>query len=439
MEEQSNSKYPQIYEKYKEFSLSALKLLKLSGKKGATPSIKSKSKVIFGDKGNISVEYEYEPSFSILLSSHDEEIKKLPEFLNCESELKKHPNYKNAYGLTLPIFLAELVNKTKSLDFDQAIFDRVYMDFENFLNTLVTRYKTHALLNSFSMEEDYIELESGIIIKKMQEKELAETIDSISSHTPLWQVLSCRYRLEIDYKVKEGLENRSTNPRVEAINTIKKIVAALRLFKNGDVYNELYYDMPVSWCLFAKGITSSSSPLSPMRAKIEPELRLEKGEGEELKKFWILYKEFATKQSQFMFLETAMSRFDFAYDNLRIEDRLIDYMIAFEALFLKGDEEQELSYRLGLRAAVLLENPGEPRKEIFQNMRIAYSLRSLVVHGKNYDKIKIKLEEKYKTIDIFILLIEKYLRASIKKFMDLIKTYPNQKEIIKELDSKILS
>ena len=69
-------------------------------------------------------------------------------------------------------------------------------------------------------------------------------------------------------------------------------------------------------------------------------------------------------------------------------------MVAFEAIFLKGDEQQELSYKLSLRAAYLLAENARERKDIFDFMHLAYKARSKIVHGERATgegKIKILL------------------------------------------------
>jgi len=438
MTEQDNLKLPILYEKYKAFAEAGMRFLKERAKKGVKMYVRNKSKVTFGEGNQITVNYESDPSYSIFISENEQDIKKLPEYIKCEDEVKEHPNYRNAFGMLPFTFLEEIVDKTKSLDFSEPVFNEVYSDFENFLLTMETSYKLHASLADFSMDAEIIELEPGLIIKKMTAEELSETIDCMSPFSFRFDTLHYRYRIEVNYKIKEELEASGKNPHEIAISTLKNVITALRMFKCGDVYDAPYYYMPVSWAFFIRGIASSSIANAPARTHIKPELKLEKSEIEDFKKFWLFYKEFLPKRDNFLFLNTAISRLDFAYDNSRVEDRLIDYMIAFEALFLKGNEDQELNYRLALRTAVLLGESKESKEEVFKNMKTAYKLRSLVVHGKNFDKLKKELEEKHKNVNEFILKIEEYLRKAIKQFLELIKTYSDQDAIIDYLDSIIL-
>jgi hypothetical protein len=79
--------------------------------------------------------------------------------------------------------------------------------------------------------------------------------------------------------------------------------------------------------------------------------------------------------------DLALTRFDYAYERARPEDRLIDLWVALEALFLGREEQQELAYRAALRVAHFVEAPGAARERAFREVKRSYSDRSKVVHG----------------------------------------------------------
>ena len=60
---------------------------------------------------------------------------------------------------------------------------------------------------------------------------------------------------------------------------------------------------------------------------------------------------------------------------------LIDYWVAFEALFLPGISD-ELSFRASLRIAYYVATTPDEREEVFRKMRLSYRTRSDVVHGE---------------------------------------------------------
>lgn len=76
----------------------------------------------------------------------------------------------------------------------------------------------------------------------------------------------------------------------------------------------------------------------------------------------------------------ALGRFNSALERTDTQDRLVDLMIAAEALLLSGKND-ELSLRLAVRAASFAEGDGAARRSVYETMRTAYGLRSKVVHG----------------------------------------------------------
>lgn len=86
----------------------------------------------------------------------------------------------------------------------------------------------------------------------------------------------------------------------------------------------------------------------------------------------------------------AISRFGGFYDRVDDSDKLIDLMIAFEALYLKG-VKGELAFRLAARAATHLGNNAKERTSIFDLLKKVYDLRSEIVHGEITDLSKHRL------------------------------------------------
>ncbi len=72
-------------------------------------------------------------------------------------------------------------------------------------------------------------------------------------------------------------------------------------------------------------------------------------------------------------------------------DKIVDYTIACETLFLtinKSQQKNELSYRFRLNGSSLISNINNKEKNvIFRALNELYSIRSKVVHGEEYSKI----------------------------------------------------
>jgi len=122
--------------------------------------------------------------------------------------------------------------------------------------------------------------------------------------------------------------------------------------------------------------------------------------------------DFAKRKS----LHLACKRFQRAYEESDVEDQLIDMMIAFEALFLKGEKAVSPAGQIVATAcSILLGKNDEEREEIRRFLTKAYSVRNCIVHGSEYQKPIINKEY---DIPEFVSKIEDYLRESIKKLLD---------------------
>ena len=106
-------------------------------------------------------------------------------------------------------------------------------------------------------------------------------------------------------------------------------------------------------------------------------------------------------------LYNAMSRFSSSYEKRTLADRLVELVIALEALF--GDRSNSLTYKIAIRCSSLLYPPGETRVKVFKAIKKVYADRSAIVHGE-------RLDSKYSDEEIDQL--EDYIRRSILNFLE---------------------
>jgi len=116
-------------------------------------------------------------------------------------------------------------------------------------------------------------------------------------------------------------------------------------------------------------------------------------------------------------IRAAIQRFNLALDRYIDEDRLVDLIVAAEALFLPDSQEHELKYRLSLRAAKLSPMPETSEHDLFDRMKLAYDLRSGIVHTGAISRNNIK-KLGDQSLREFVDDIEEILRLSI---LELIK------------------
>lgn len=121
-------------------------------------------------------------------------------------------------------------------------------------------------------------------------------------------------------------------------------------------------------------------------------------------------------------LEFAIRRLNITYSRETPEDQLIDLVIALESALLPTQKD-EISYRLSLRAAVLL--GGSDIGRTVQIIKSAYAVRSKVVHsGTPYQQCIAKQVDKLKPYNIesynFIAELREVTRSVIVRLIECI-------------------
>jgi hypothetical protein len=103
-------------------------------------------------------------------------------------------------------------------------------------------------------------------------------------------------------------------------------------------------------------------------------------------------------------LRIACDRFNRSYGKSMYDEKIIDFMIAFEALFMRKKTPSNAGSILGLGCSMLLGKNEAERKEIYDFFDETYTLRDKIVHGSAID---------YSDIGETALKLKEYLRKSI--------------------------
>jgi hypothetical protein len=114
-------------------------------------------------------------------------------------------------------------------------------------------------------------------------------------------------------------------------------------------------------------------------------------------------------------LRIAATRFGGSFEKLGDEDRLIDYMIALEALV--GRESEAISYRIPLKLSTLVGTSPLERARIFEVLKRAYSLRSGLAHGLHGLEESVRVQGKDVPRKDFLLEVQGYLIRCIRLFI----------------------
>jgi hypothetical protein len=113
-------------------------------------------------------------------------------------------------------------------------------------------------------------------------------------------------------------------------------------------------------------------------------------------------------------IRISAARFSSSFDKGLDEDRLIDYFIAFEAMFTK--ENDAISYRLPLRVAIFIGDNPEDRTKAFDLLRTGYDLRSSLAHGKSQLVDSVKVKDRKIPAHEFMDSLREILFKSIHRF-----------------------
>lgn len=207
---------------------------------------------------------------------------------------------------------------------------------------------------------------------------------------------------------KEDLERQGRlNERIE------DVVNALRLFEVESVFHVTILYRASKW------FGHDSAFPNPIRG--DTRLIYDKDEGwlHAFGQFWQGLKSDRIKQRGFIGL--AMRRLGYAHERHRVEDKIIDLLIAAEALFLSdaGDETYrgELQYRLAQRAGFLLGDDAAGRLKVYRHMKEAYRLRSKVVHGGEA-RPRRREGEGVVSLEEFAETTKVYVRLALRRIID---------------------
>ncbi len=316
-------------------------------------------------------------------------------------------------------FLMNFVNAScarHDLNLDDKTFDEFYTYFEDEFYGSHIEIRVVAPLINFSSDSKEIAIKNDLKIIKFSPQDRVEIFAPTSKDPRLFQNLESNFVIEKTFKLKKVFDG-AAGTDLKLYEDIEELQTVLRLFKPEKVGFDLI-----------KIATRNPSVL-------EPKIRLHVGlssctytgdkynlngvEKDAFLKLLNCYQNIKTlysKNSKKVLANNimmAIKRFHYAYGRPLYEDKLIDFIIAFEALFLKDDERDDMRYRLSLRTAYFLKNKEDDereRKGIYDHIYEAYGKRSKIVHGERAKDIELSSD--------FIAYIENYLRLSIKTVLE---------------------
>jgi Apea-like HEPN len=292
------------------------------------------------------------------------------------------------------------IPRPSEIDRSEEVFEQRYAQLETYLAADKLDVKTIWPVPGLIIGTMPIELEPGIVLDAMSDRELVTALKAGIIRPPFGgEVLfqpepasrSCiRYRYRLpkligsrgdDASVRfQELEQRFQDIRATIDESLalvlpEPVMTAGRFGTSGE-----------QWSPVSGGVTFQQA----MMPRYAHSRRIEVG-GQRISELQQVWKQVSQRGllGRHKGLALALRRLSYQAQRERPEDELLDIMIAAEALYLTelGNEPYrgELRYRLALRAAVWADEPqlGLTKYEVLKLMQSAYDTRSAVAHGGN--------------------------------------------------------
>ncbi len=262
-------------------------------------------------------------------------------------------------------------------------------------------------LNNFELEslENCLDLESDIALFKapqveLQRRQSSERFLRVGDASATWKMLISAVGQSLP-EAEETVQRRFNDA-----------VTTLRLLKPGGVEIRTFFYRACTSTRDESDITNDYSTITPMPVCREGTYKLEVNDLPEVKRVLQALAEATDGR-----IRRALHRFNVAYLDYRDDDKLIDNVIALEALMLP-ESSQELGLKLAIRSACLLADTAD-RKAVFEFVRLAYKYRSGLVHGGESDlpnSIKCGLKE-YQRHE-FVIALQGLVRKAVQLYLD---------------------
>jgi len=325
--------------------------------------------------------------------------------------------------------------------FDLEHFEREYPLFEEAFYSPNITFEAVAYLNGLQISDESVKLSDGLELSQLSEEEIyvdrelrvrATSGDpSVKEHCAVraWYQLPKKINSEGDMNFEVIRQEREI--QLQTNERIDEVINALRLSGIENVYYLTIAHRAPKW-LF------QGNPIFPGKYYGEPMLWHRQGEGwgHAFGEFWSKIQSEGVRGRPF--LDVAIRRYSYAHERHRIEDRVIDLLIAAEALFMSDQDSKnsylgELRYRLSERAGLFIGGSDMAAcKKIFLFMRDAYDIRSKIVHGRTLKKIRLPEKADGSKMELFefVMTLQAYMRVAIHKAIDLARQPQAPKSLV---------
>ncbi len=286
--------------------------------------------------------------------------------------------------------------------YNQDLFDEKYSAFEGLFYSDFLNLRESTRLYNFQFSQDEVELAPGISIIKFIQDMTPQEEYAVRVNRPYEVFSKSNFLLAREYQREKIIgEHREIDRKaidkgiLESSDLFDLVITSLRILKPSAVYRDHRIESEIVTFQSYGGVSTTSPFFENIAMGEKCNI-----EGDNIDELRTIVK-YVINQHDSRFT-VAIGRLSLGMERRSLIDRIIDYMIGLEALYLP-DGNEELSFRLSLRAAILLYSDKIERKQKYLFLRKLYKTRSNIIHGNTY------------TLDAKeIAQLEEMLRLSIK-------------------------
>lgn len=216
--------------------------------------------------------------------------------------------------------------------------------------------------------------------------------------------------LRIDEEIAPDVLQAVEEEFVRVNDRIEEMLETLRVFRKGSIRQGGIYHRVNSW--LGSGIMRNTrKPLADPIANLNPMYILETQQDlHELERFWELVQKAKAKGHRF--LNVAMRRFAESNERHHVEDRVIDLMIAAEALAQASTSKSKSDVIAEYVATHVVETD---KIKVRRVMKDTYKLRNSIVHDGDASRWLRRTGRGPGDVIVAVTTAEEYLREALKK------------------------
>ena len=216
--------------------------------------------------------------------------------------------------------------------------------------------------------------------------------------------------LRIDEEIAPDVERAAEEEFVQINDRIEEVLESVRVFRKGSIRQGGIYHRVNSW-LVSGIMRNMRKPLADPIANLNPMYVLETEQDlDELEGFWQSVQKAKAKGHRF--LNVAMRRFAESNERHHVEDRVIDLMIAAEALAQASTSKTKGDVIAEYVATHVVETD---KTKVQRVMEDSYKLRNSIVHDGDASRWLRRTGKQPGDVIVVVITAEEYLREALKK------------------------